>query len=180
MGWDCGFDIFPRIEPTPENKKAYKQFIDAVINKYQGVYDDDARSDDKMILSLPGDATKQAGTRPDPYIRLMIGECPSMPADPEHCNYFMRFSSKVSGRLTSPAEKYIYQVYDIAKRFLGGNVCFWHEGKMTYAPEEEWDWHYDWGEVYKVEKELRDLVEAESSKSGPEGEGGKPQTGTSA
>jgi hypothetical protein len=55
------------------------------------------------------------------YIWFMIGECP------DRCDYFLRFSSKISGRLTTPAEPYIRSVHKIAKKHFGKRVHFWHE-----------------------------------------------------
>jgi len=54
----------------------------------------------------------------------MVGECPHMPGNSDCCDYFLRFSSKVSGRLTTPAELYIRSVYQIAKKHFGSRVHF--------------------------------------------------------
>ncbi|KAK3935954.1 hypothetical protein QBC46DRAFT_346097 [Diplogelasinospora grovesii] len=73
MGFDCGFDIFPN------------------------TYDEERRREDGKVLQLPGDRGIFLSKH---YIQLMVGECPKMPANPDLCDYFLRFSSKVSGGLT--------------------------------------------------------------------------------
>jgi hypothetical protein len=66
------------------------------------------------------------------YIWFMVGH---MPGNPDRCDYFLRFSSKVSGRLTTPAEPYIRSVYQITKKYFGSRVHFWHEMVET---GDEW------------------------------------------
>jgi hypothetical protein len=61
------------------------------------------------------------------YIWFIVRECPHMPGNPDRCDYSLRFSSKVSGRLTTPVEPYIRSVYQIAKKYFGSRVHFWHE-----------------------------------------------------
>jgi len=85
----------------------------------------------------------------------MVGECPYMPVNPDRCDYFLRFSSKVSGRLTTPAEPYIEGVYKIAKKYFGSRVHFWHEMNET-GDERQWG-YYDWQEVHNADKKLREL-----------------------
>jgi len=89
------------------------------------------------------------------YIRFMVGECPHMPSNPDRCDYFLRFSSKVSGRLTAPAQPYIRSVYKIAKKHFGSRVHFWHE--MNETDDERQRGCYDWKEVYDASQRLRVL-----------------------
>jgi hypothetical protein len=86
----------------------------------------------------------------------MIRECPHMPVDPDHCDYFLRFSSKVSGRLTAPAQQYIEGVYEIAKIYFDSRVHFWHELNEWGDTHEQWG-YYSWDEVYSADKKLREL-----------------------
>ena len=69
----------------------------------------------------------------------MVGECPHIPSNPDCCDYFLHFSSKVSRRLTTPAEPYIRSVYEIAKKYFGNRVHFWHEMNKT---RDEWQRGY--------------------------------------
>ncbi|KAL8301243.1 hypothetical protein RB597_001922 [Gaeumannomyces tritici] len=97
MGFDCGFDVCPRLEPTPENQETYRRFLDEIIERWQGVYDPSGRREDGKILEMPGEVSEHAKMEcgRDQYIYFKVGECPGMPARPENCNFFLRFSSKV-------------------------------------------------------------------------------------
>ncbi|KAF5260859.1 hypothetical protein FOXYS1_8472, partial [Fusarium oxysporum] len=35
MSFDCGFDIFPSLPPTPENKTPYAEFLDDITTPYK-------------------------------------------------------------------------------------------------------------------------------------------------
>jgi hypothetical protein len=90
------------------------------------------------------------------YIWFMVGECPSIPKSPEHCDYFLRFSSKVSGRLTTLAQSYVEDVYEIVKIYFGSRVRFWHE-LNEFGSERQRYGYYDWNEIHAANKELRKL-----------------------
>jgi hypothetical protein len=40
MGFDCGFDIYPRLEETTTNKQTYQRFLEDIIGTYNDVYDE--------------------------------------------------------------------------------------------------------------------------------------------
>ncbi|KAK5997569.1 hypothetical protein PT974_02932 [Cladobotryum mycophilum] len=150
MGYDCGFDIYPRLEPTEANQITYRRFLDEVINKYKDVKDEQARHASGRVLSLPGedddDGASNADAADKSSVRLLIGECPEMPVDAGRCDYFLRFSSKVSGELTAPEEWYLRSVHNIARKHFGGErVCWWHEMRDT-GDERQWG-RYTWDEV---------------------------------
>ncbi|KND89209.1 hypothetical protein TOPH_06228 [Tolypocladium ophioglossoides CBS 100239] len=151
MGFDCGFDICPRLELNAANKLAYQEFLREVISTYQGVHDEEGRRADGKVLVLPGDSEELDKVN----IWFMVGECPHLPSTPDQCNYFLRFSSKVSGRLTTPAEKYIRAIHEIAKRYFGSRVHYWHG--MNETGDEKQYGCYDWPEVQEAAKELREL-----------------------
>ncbi|UPK91944.1 hypothetical protein LCI18_002879 [Fusarium solani-melongenae] len=160
MGFDCDFDIYPRLEVTPENKAAYQRFLDEIIDIYKDTYDPRGRRDDGKVLEMPTDSD-HLDHFDKVNICFMVGECPHMPSDPERCNYFLRFSSKVSGGLTTPAEPYIRSEYKIAKEDFGSRVHSWHELRET-GDERQWGW-YDWQQIHDAEKELRELKRREGS-----------------
>ncbi|KAH7329720.1 hypothetical protein B0I35DRAFT_48727 [Stachybotrys elegans] len=160
MGFDCGFDIHPRLEPTAANKDQYQRFLDEIIREYGDIYDERGRRADGKVLSTPGDA----GASDRLHIRFMVGECPQLPSHPNGCYYFLRFSSKISGSLTSPAEPYIKGVYKTAKKYLGSRVHFWHE--MSETGDERQFGYYDWQTVYDAEKELGKLTYPADERSG--------------
>ncbi|KAK5994033.1 hypothetical protein PT974_07473 [Cladobotryum mycophilum] len=151
MGFDCGFDIYPRLEATAVNKQSYQRFLDEVISTFQNTHDKNGRRPDGKVLTLPDDPIEGDKV----YIQFMVGECPHMPCNPERCDYFLRFSSKVSGHLTTPAEPYIKRVCNIARKHFGGRVHFWHELCET-NDERQWGC-YDWLQVYDARRELREL-----------------------
>jgi hypothetical protein len=100
MGFDYGFDICPPLEENGANIRAYQQFLKEVTERNGDVYDDEGREPDGKILVLPGDQNKPQGFS-NAFIWFMVGECTRIPSNPDHCNYFFRFSSKVSGGLTT-------------------------------------------------------------------------------
>lgn len=151
MGFDCGFDIHPRLEATSANKQAYQQFLDEIIETYDDVYDDEGRRADGKVLDMSTDSDHSDKA----YIWFMVGECPHVPRNPDRCDYFLRFSSKISGRLTAPAEPYIRNVHKIAKKHFGTRVHFWHEMNET-DDERQWG-YYDGSELHNASKELRKL-----------------------
>jgi hypothetical protein len=151
MGFDCGFDIYPQLEATASNKETYRRFLDEIIHTYENVYDKEGRMTDGQVLDIPTNSHRSDKI----YIRLMVGECPHMPGNPDRCDYFLRFSSKISGRLTTPAEPYIRNVYKIAKKYFGSRVHFWHEMNET-GDERQWG-YYDWQEVHDADRKLREL-----------------------
>ena len=151
MGFDCGFDIYPRLEATASNKETYRRFLDEITNTYKDVYDEKARTTDGKVLAIPTTSHHSD----EVYIRFMVGECPHIPCNPDRCDYFLRFSSKISGGLTTPAEPYIRGVYRIAKKYFGSRVHFWHEMVET---EDERQWGcYDWQEVNDADRRLKEL-----------------------
>lgn len=150
MGFDCGFDVHPRLEATTENIQTYQQFLDEVVRTYNDVYDKRGRREDGKVLEMPKDSDYSKDC-----IWFMVGECPHMPSNPNRCDYFLRFSSKISGHLTTPAEPYIKDVYQIAKKHFGSRVHFWHEMNET-GDERQWG-YYDWQEIHDATENLGEV-----------------------
>lgn len=121
MGIDCGFDVHPRLEPTEENKESYACFIAEVLRKYE----DDDNPGAGIAVVVPHSECS--------YIEFQIGEHPTIPYK---CEYFLRFSSKVSGR-HGEAEGYLKDVYKIAKKWFGDRVQWWNEGFDQWGV---WGW----------------------------------------
>ncbi len=84
------------------------------------------------------------------YISFIVSKCPHMPGNPNYYNYFLLFSSKVSGHLTMPAELYIRSVYQIMKKILQQQGLH----KMVKTRDK---WHYNWKEVHDADRKLREL-----------------------
>jgi hypothetical protein len=113
MGYDCGFDMVPRLEDTSSNATKWKIMIDAVR---------------QMFIHDPVMVTR------DGYLEFEVGEYPLLPFEGHK---FLRFSSKVSGSITYKAQPYIEAVYKIAEREFGERIQFWHEGVEVYG---HYDW----------------------------------------
>lgn len=154
----------PPLEPSSNNIQKYSEFIEEIVRTYNSTYDPKARSRDGKVLQLPNDSDNNDKAN----IVFMIGEGPQMPAKPEHCEYFLRFSSKISGSLTAPAERYIEEVYEVAKKYFGRRACFWHElyelDDGTHEPQ------YGWETVHDANQRLRNLVAEEKQAEGGRGE----------
>lgn len=151
MGFECGFDVYPRLEANEPNKEAYRQFVEEIIQTYENTYDEGGRRTDGKVLEIPTDSDHHDNV----YVSFMVGECPHIPYNHDRCDYFLRFSSKVSGHLTTPAKPYIISVHKIAKKYFGSRVHFWHDLCET---EDERQWGcYDWQEVHDADTKLREL-----------------------
>ncbi|KAF2820902.1 hypothetical protein CC86DRAFT_303944, partial [Ophiobolus disseminans] len=115
MGYDCGFDIHPRLEPTSSDQVLHRQFLHEI---YAFDSEPDSRSRSGQILVADSNNS---------FIRFMIGECPHLPSYPALCNYFLRFSSKISRGVTASSEKYVMGMKKIAQKYFSARVKFWHE-----------------------------------------------------
>lgn len=151
MGIDCGFDMHPRLDPNnPADLASYRDFVAEIIQAYRNKYDKDGRREDGKVLILPSDCLMPAdhfGALDRCSITFAVGEYPRIPANPQRCNYFLRFSSKVSGPLTYPARNYIVKVCAIARKYFADRVQVWDEGCDQFG-------FYNWKEVTEAEGEL--------------------------
>lgn len=174
-----GIDIYPRLEPTPENKARYRQFINTVLAQFGHITDAEysRRSDGKVYeVSSRGEADgyKQ-------FLRMTVGAPdmdPKMPLEGDHCHYFLRFSSKSSdddgGGSGGPDFWLIFQLSQLARPFFGSErIHFWQSGMPDMSihrnpetgqvyvpaarPEGDHDGYYTWDEIHAAEKELREL-----------------------
>jgi hypothetical protein len=103
IGFDCGFDTYPTLKPTPSNKEKHELFLRKVLRTYK--VGDGAERCDSVVRVIP----KSNGA----YIGFTIGEHLTIPYNYEH---FLRFSSKVSGCLTAATNPYIEGAYKIARK----------------------------------------------------------------
>lgn len=78
-----------------------------------------------------------------------------MPKNPDRCDNFLRFSSKVSGNITFPAKRYIMEVRDIAEKHFGSRVHFWHELCET-DDQRQWG-YYSRQQLNDADTKLREL-----------------------
>ena len=103
MGFDCGFDMVPRLTESDCDKIRWLAFIDELKEVY---------NKDPMFQVQPR------------VVEFQVGEHPRLPLEGHK---FLRFSSKVSGPTTAAAEPYIRRIYHIARKNFGQRVQFWHE-----------------------------------------------------
>ncbi|OMP84315.1 hypothetical protein BK809_0000322 [Diplodia seriata] len=142
MGFDCGFDIYPRLDPTPSNKEKYAHFINEVLRTYE---DEDEYGSDSVVEVVPDS--------PGSHIEFLVGEHPAIPYN---CEYFLRFSSKVSGKDGAQVERYIKEVCKMATKRFGDCVHFWHELKETGNDHDQFG-YYSWKEVNESWRKMKEL-----------------------
>ncbi|KAI1381784.1 hypothetical protein F4677DRAFT_3952 [Hypoxylon crocopeplum] len=152
MGFDCGFDIYPPLEPTPANQAQYELFLREVLTTYGLPYDNEPNPDggDKGMSS---DIVCVNTDSKYSYIEFTVGEHPRIP---RRCQHFLRFSSKVSG--SSEAEPYIRTVRGIAKRHLGDRVYCWHHMNELHGRVRQYGC-YCWAEIRAARKRWDDEPE---------------------
>lgn len=114
MGFDCGFDMFPRLTESDSDKSRWLAFI----NEIKEIYN--------------RDPVFQVQPR---VISFQVGEHPQLPFEGHK---FLRFSSKVSGSRIAAAEPYIRRVYRVARVIFGQQVQLWHELRDNYG-YYDWD-----------------------------------------
>ena len=163
MGYDCGFDMYPALEPTPSNQEKYEHFIQEVMRTYS-MRDSDSDSNVDADSHPAELVVKPQGA----ILEFMVGEHPSMPYNPRLCHFFLRFSSKISGRLTAPAEPFIKGVYNIAKRRFGDRVKWWHELYEGGAITQQFG-IYDWGDIFRVQRKLETVLQGDVVDDGDNG-----------
>ncbi|KAH8197076.1 hypothetical protein TruAng_008746 [Truncatella angustata] len=119
MGIDAGFDMVPRLSRGTEDCLKWNNFIDLVKQFYDA------------------DEQVEIGTH---AIKFKAGEHPSLPVEGHK---FLRFSSKVSGRIAreTGVEAFIQKVTIMAKASFGARIQFWDESDDQLG-------FYDWTSVH--------------------------------
>ncbi|KAK7425887.1 hypothetical protein QQZ08_007601 [Neonectria magnoliae] len=117
MGIDAGFDMVPRLTKEAVDQDVWQRFIRSVKEHYE---------DDDRVEIKPN------------YLLFKVGEHPMLPFEGHK---FLRFSSKISGRIAteSNAMDYIRTVYLMAEVNFGPRVRKWSESSDQYG-------HYGWAE----------------------------------
>ncbi|KAI0518067.1 hypothetical protein F5B22DRAFT_635548 [Xylaria bambusicola] len=105
MGADAGFDMVPRLSQGVKDRMKWERFLEVVKQHYAG------------------DGQVEVGSR---VIYFKAGEWPSLPIEGHK---FLRFSSKITGRIAAETgvENYIREVMSMAKAFFGGQIRPWTE-----------------------------------------------------
>lgn len=120
MGIDAGFDMVPRLSRGTPDTQNWDRFINGIKDHYKN--DAQVETTSNCIL-------------------FKVGEHPRLPFEGQK---FLRFSSKVSGRIAteSHADSYINTVTAIAKANFGSRIQYWNEAGDQFG-------HYNWNEVNK-------------------------------
>ncbi|KAF9444207.1 hypothetical protein P691DRAFT_778411 [Macrolepiota fuliginosa MF-IS2] len=122
MGIDAGFDLFPPLQTSSADDTArWDRFLDVIKSKYT--------NDPDVKVKDSGD------------VEVTQGEHPTLLKE---AHKFRRFSSKVSGSHARNVERYMREVYNIARTHFPGRVHWWSEYEFEGEPEPK----YSWTEVY--------------------------------
>ncbi|KAF5643063.1 hypothetical protein F25303_6337 [Fusarium sp. NRRL 25303] len=133
MSFECGFDIFPALSPTPENKLRYAEFLDDVVAVYK-------TDEESRLLILPSDADfpKFLDKR---FVHFVLTNNPRVPADPNNCDLF--FSLRSSSVFDASVIDTIKEIANIAQHHFGSRVHFWTNVSDIYTRGEvtraEWE-----------------------------------------
>ena len=133
MSFECGFDIFPALSPTPENKLRYAEFLDDVVAVYKN-------DEEPRLLILPSDADfpKFLDKR---FVHFVLTNNPRIPADPNNCDLF--FSLRSSSVFDASVIDTIKEIATIAQHHFESRVHFWTNASDIYTRGEvtraEWE-----------------------------------------
>ncbi|ROW01302.1 hypothetical protein VMCG_05980 [Cytospora schulzeri] len=134
MGMDAGFDMVPRLSRGIVDMQNWNSFIDIIKENYK---------DDPQVEVKPN------------YIVFKAGEHPMLPFEGHK---FLRFSSKISGRIASETrvESYIDAITRAARARFGSRIQYWNEYGDQYG-------YYDWNEVHESTRSYEQPDEPETS-----------------
>ncbi|KAK7965861.1 uncharacterized protein PG986_000138 [Apiospora aurea] len=120
MGMDEGFDMVPRLGLGAEDTRKWSLFMETIKTEYAG--------DNQVEIH-------------EHYIEFKAGEHPTLPF---HGPHFLRFSSKVSGRIASETgvQAYLGAVRRLAVQAFGSRIRPWSEVFEIYG-------FYDWLDVHE-------------------------------
>ncbi|KAI1029211.1 hypothetical protein LB505_006254 [Fusarium chuoi] len=133
MSFECGFDIFPALSATAENKIRYTEFLDDVVAVYKN-------DEEPRLLILPSDADfpKFLDKR---FVHFVLTNNPRIPADPNNCDLF--FSLRSSSVFDASVIDTIKEIAAIAQHHFGSRVHFWTNVSIIYTHGEvtraEWE-----------------------------------------
>ncbi|KAF5706210.1 SET domain-containing protein [Fusarium mundagurra] len=133
MSFECGFDIFPPLSSTPENKMSYAEFLDDITTVYK-------TDEETRLLILPSDADfpKFLDKR---FVHFVLTNNPRIPADPNNCDLF--YSLRASSVFDASVIDTIKEIAIIAEHHFGSRVHFWTDNSVIYTRGEvtrsEWE-----------------------------------------
>ncbi|KAH7270855.1 uncharacterized protein BKA55DRAFT_533438 [Fusarium redolens] len=133
MSFDCGFDIFPALPPTPENKIRYTEFLDDITTVYK-------TDEESRFLVLPTD-TDFPSFLDKHFIHFVLTNNPRIPANPNNCDLFL--SLRTSSVFKAGTLDHMKEIAGIARHHFGSRVHFWENQSDIYTRGEvnraEWE-----------------------------------------
>nr|RBQ88952.1 hypothetical protein FVER53263_09814 [Fusarium verticillioides] len=145
--YECGFSIYPPLPPTPFNQSLYALFLARLRTTFSSRLHP-FTSKPLLIADADADAA---------FYYFTLPKFPKIPANPEHCNYFLSFrlSFGDGGLPLEVAVAHVLEVLVIAKECFGERVRYWN-GMHRMRCNKQWG-YYTLGDVEEAEKEVRKL-----------------------
>jgi hypothetical protein len=122
MALDCGFDIFPHLAPTEENKILYREFLAKV-----STFDTKTL---RFVLPTDEDCPKAFSKK---FIHFLIPGMPKIPFG-DNCDCFLSFRS--NDALSADVLKIVRVIAVTARQFFGSRVYFWRGQSDIYSRGE--------------------------------------------
>ncbi|KAF4968184.1 hypothetical protein FSARC_4374 [Fusarium sarcochroum] len=127
MSVDCGFDIFPPLVPTKENKETYREFVNDVVNFFQGPNN----NTHNLIL---GTNPNRPSMFDESFVHFLLPAMPKFPINAKNCDCFLSFSSSASASLI--AQRRVQELSNLARHHFGGRVHNWLNQSDIYSRGE--------------------------------------------
>ncbi|RKK28818.1 hypothetical protein BFJ63_vAg6007 [Fusarium oxysporum f. sp. narcissi] len=143
--FECGFSIYPPLPPTPSNHFHYALFLSRLRTTFSHR---NHPSISNPLLITDADSA---------FYYFTLPKYPKIPANPEHCNYFLSFrlSFGNGGLPRDVAVSHIMEVFFIAKEYFVERVRCWHEMHRMRR-----NGYYTPTVVEEAEEEVRKLCKA--------------------
>ncbi|KAF5001782.1 hypothetical protein FGRMN_757 [Fusarium graminum] len=122
MALDCGFDIFPHLPATEENKNIFREFLIEVAETFE-----------LKMVTEPVPSNDPDDERFYRYFRMTIPRNPIIP-DAENCDCFL--SVRSNDAFDPAAVSAIEELADIARYHFGSRVHVWQGHSGIYSSDE--------------------------------------------
>ncbi|CZR35696.1 uncharacterized protein FPRO_00181 [Fusarium proliferatum ET1] len=143
--FECGFSIYPPLPLTPSSQSLYALFLARLRTKFSSRTHP---STSKPLLITDADTAFYFFTFP---------KYPKIPANPEHCNFFLSFclSFGNGGLSREVAVSHVLEVLAITKEYFGERVRYWN-GMHRMRYNKQWG-YYTLKDVEEAEAEVKRL-----------------------
>ncbi|KAF4415162.1 set 5 [Fusarium acutatum] len=143
--FECGFSIYPPLPQTPSNQSLYALFLARLRTTFSSPFNP---STAKPLLITDADST---------FYYFTFPKYPKIPANPEHCNYFLSFrlSFGNGGLPREVAVSHVLEILVIGKEYFGERVRYWN-GMHRMRCYKQWG-YYTLADVEEAEAEVGKL-----------------------